>query len=550
MSRKTFVVLIILVGIVNLTGLFSDIFTADSSLYATISKSLSQSGDYLNIYVQGQDWLDKPHFPFWICALSIKAFGVNTFAYKFPSILFFFIGLVYTYKLAKLLYNKETAYLATLILGSSIHIIVSNNDIRAEAILLCLVVAAVCHMYKLTLKFTIRDIIFTSLYCAAAIMTKGIFVLIIVYSAIFGNLIFRKEFKKLFNYKWIIVFVLTFILIIPELYSLYIQFDLHPEKVVFNRTGVSGIKFFLWDCQFGRFFNTGPIKGTGNITFFLGTMMWAFAPWAIVGFSSLFIFGKNMLKNINSKEFVTFFGFTIMFIVFSVSKFQLPHYLNILYPFLAILLAHQFTIYKGERKFDLIAKISINIYAVFYLLVMILLGYFFRPDLIYIGIFLSSCLLLLIVLFNSSNITLKYKSIIYGVLSTVLFGLFLNLNFYPTLLKYQAGAKSALYINKEYPEFRVIATGLDDWLLDYYLKSKLIRVEGINKVKEYTSDRNVLIYTDESFLKSMKETGVNYSVLKTFDYFHITRLNKTFINRSTREKAIGKRFLVKIESVN
>src|SRR5450759_2027715 len=138
MSRKIFVPLIILVSIVNLTGLFNDIFTADSSLYATISKSISQSGDYLNIYVQGKDWLDKPHFPFWMCAISIKAFGANTFGYKFPSLLFFFIGLVYTYKLSKLLYDKETARLATLITGSAIHIIISNNDIRAEAILLCL----------------------------------------------------------------------------------------------------------------------------------------------------------------------------------------------------------------------------------------------------------------------------------------------------------------------------------------------------------------------------------------------------------------------------
>lgn len=548
MSRKTFSLLIVIVGLVNLTGLMNDIFTADSSLYATISKSISQSGDYLNIYVQGKDWLDKPHFPYWVCALSIKAFGVNTFGYKFPSVLFFLLGLVYTYKLAKLLYDKETARLATLIAGSSLHIIISNNDTRAEAILLCLVVAAVYYMYRLTLNFTFRDILLTSIFSAAAIMTKGVFVLIIIYSAIFGNLVLKKDFNKIFKYRWVIVFALTFIFILPELYALYVQFDLHPEKVVFNRTGVSGIKFFLWDCQFGRFFNTGPIKGHGDVTFFVGTMFWAFAPWAIAGLTALFITGRKMLKKILLKEYVTFFGFTIMFIVFSVSQFQLPHYLNIIYPFLAILLADFIISSNSGVKSANVTKISINIYASFYVVVMIALEYFFRPDYPYISIILIVCSIFLIFYFNFSNITLRYKYLMLGVLSTMSFALFLNLVFYPTLLKYQAGAKSAMYVNKEYPQYNVIATGLDDWLLDYYLKSKLTRIEDIAELKKIQNDPDILIYTDDNFLKSMKESNMSYSVLKSFDYFHTTRLNMKFINHLTREKSLDKRYLIKIDN--
>jgi hypothetical protein len=403
-------------------------------------------------------------------------------------------------------------------------------------------------MYRLTLNFNVRDIIFASIYSAAAIMTKGIFVLIIIYSAIFGNLVFQKEFKKLFDYRWIILFALTFILITPELYSLYVQFDLHPEKVVFGRTGVSGIKFFLWDSQLGRFFNTGPIKGSGDITFFLGTILWAFAPWAILGFTSLFLLGRNYFKNINNREYLTFFGFTIMFVVFSVSKFQLPHYLNILYPFLAILVAYMLTGILASRKFDLITKVSINIYSVFYLLVMIALGYFFRPDDISLGIILTVCLLLLILLFNFSTIVLNYKPVIFGVLSTMIFALFMNLNFYPTLLKYQAGAKSALYVNKEYPGFKVIATGLDDWLLDYYLKDQLMRIEDVSKLKEYQTDNKILVYTDYAFLKKLEEAKMNYAIIKSFDFFHTTLLNKTFLDRTTREKATGIRYLVKFEN--
>jgi 4-amino-4-deoxy-L-arabinose transferase-like glycosyltransferase len=549
MSRRTFTILIVIVGLVNLTGLMNGIFTADSSLYATISKSLSQSGDYLNIYVQGKDWLDKPHFPFWVCALSIKAFGVNTFAYKFPSVLFFLFGLIYTYKLAKLLYDKETARLATLIVGSSVHIIISNNDTRAEAILLCLVVAAVYYMYRLTLNFTFRDILLTSIFSAAAVMTKGIFVLIIIYSAIFGNLILKKDYIKIFNYRWVLVFALTFIFIFPELYALYVQFDLHPEKVVFNRTGVSGIKFFLWDCQFGRFFNTGPITGKGDVTFFVGTMFWAFAPWAIAGFTALFISARNIVKRIQLREYVAFFGFSIMFIVFSVSKFQLPHYLNIIYPFLAILLADFIIGSVSNPKLTMVTKISINIYASFYIVVMIALEYFLRSDYLYLSVVLIVFSIFLTLFINSPKIVLRYKHLILGVLSTMSFALFMNLSFYPTILKYQAGAESALYINDKFPQYNVIATGLDDWLLDYYLKSKLARIEDIAELKKIQTDPDILIYTDDNFLKSMKESNLNYSVLKSFDYFHTTRLNMKFINHLTREKSLGKRYLVKIDNV-
>lgn len=62
--------------------------------------------------------------------------------------------------------------------------------------------------------------------------------------------------------------IILLIFISPELICLYIQFDSHPEKIVFGNTHVSGIRFFFWDSQFGRFFNTGPIKGKGD-PFFL-----------------------------------------------------------------------------------------------------------------------------------------------------------------------------------------------------------------------------------------------------------------------------------------
>src|SRR5882757_740053 len=84
---------LLLLGILtNITGLFVTILEPDGALYATIAKTIAQTGDFINLKVGGKDWLDKPHFPFWMAALSFKIFGINGFAYKLPALLFWAIG--------------------------------------------------------------------------------------------------------------------------------------------------------------------------------------------------------------------------------------------------------------------------------------------------------------------------------------------------------------------------------------------------------------------------------------------------------------------------
>lgn len=88
-----------LIGIlilVNMLGLFNPIFLGDSALYACVAKEMVQSGNWWELSVKGLDWLDKPHFPFWVQALFFKAFGCSTFVYKLPAFFIFWtIGAVH-----------------------------------------------------------------------------------------------------------------------------------------------------------------------------------------------------------------------------------------------------------------------------------------------------------------------------------------------------------------------------------------------------------------------------------------------------------------------
>ena len=276
--QKWFIPLLIPAILVNAGGLFIPILEPDGSLYATIAKTIARTGDFVNLRVDGKDWLDKPHFPFWMAALSFRLMGVNAFAYKFPALLFWAAGAWYTWRLALSLYGKPVAQLATLIYVSAAHLVISNNDVRAEPYLTGLIIGAVYHFYKASRANRTAGssaegswfphIAVGSLLAACACMTKGPFVLITIGAGFILDWSWGKEWAQFRQVRWWVAIVLTAVFMLPELICLYLQFDRHPEKLVFGHTGVSGLRFFFWDAQFGRFFNTGPIKGNGDPFFY------------------------------------------------------------------------------------------------------------------------------------------------------------------------------------------------------------------------------------------------------------------------------------------
>jgi len=548
MKTKPFLFFLAALLLVNLTGLFDGLFLGDSALYAQISKSFVTSHNWWNIYVNGQDWLDKPHFPFWICAISMQIFGTNAFAYKLPSVLFFFLALFYTYRLSVKLYNKDIAQFAVLILASSVHIIISNNDTRAEAMLLALVIGAVYHLFKLSHSFSVKHLLLGSLLCAAAIMTKGIFVLIIVFAAIFGHLLFKREFAKILKIKWLAVIVLTTVFVLPELYAVYSQFDMHPEKVVFGNTHVSGLKFFLWDSQFGRFFNTGPIKGHGDPFFFFHTLLWAFAPWAILGYISLFASVIAICKRKPLTEYVMLFGFVVMFAIFSVSRFQLPHYTNILLPFLAIICAQYLWNNRDKKWFFKTFRITQSLFSGVFFIVLALIIVFFRADnWLITSVIIAATTIVLVYVWRTVSpgiIRWFYASMV----CTIMFLSYMNLVFYPKLLTYQSATNAGEYVNTNYPNSSVVNAFYDP-LMEFCTHKRVQCLNGsFDNLKSADNNGKIIYYADQQFIDLLTSKGIKCNEIKAFDGFHITLLNKRFIYYKTRQSALERTWLIELDS--
>ena len=81
------------------------LFDWDEINFAEISREMLLTKDYLRIYVNFLPFWEKPPFFFWLQALSMKAFGVNEFAARFPNAVFGVLTLVMLYNMGRKLYD-------------------------------------------------------------------------------------------------------------------------------------------------------------------------------------------------------------------------------------------------------------------------------------------------------------------------------------------------------------------------------------------------------------------------------------------------------------
>jgi len=526
-ARYNWCIAIIVLSLIP--GLFTTLMEPDAALYAGIAKQIVWRNDWVNLFAEGADWLDKPHLPFWISALSFKIFGINTFAYKLPAFLCWLLGARFTYLFARHFYGTAAAQIASLIYLTALHAIISSNDVRAEPYLTCFLIAASWYLVKAAQSAWY--IVPAALFTAFALMTKGPFVLITIGSGLVLHWIMQKDWQQFLQWKWYVYLLLAAGFTLPEIWCLYLQFDAHPEKVVFGMQGVSGIRFFLWDSQFGRFFNTGPIKGHGDPFFFLHTLLWAFLPWSLLFYAALF---QRLRKLSKGEEWITLGATLCTLLLFSLSSFQLPHYLNILFPYFSILLA-AWIVQLSELKKVMIAQRVVALLMVVLLLAVTLL---FRPHYWIAYVIISAVVLAGWWLLRSPSDIIRVS-----ILGSVCAAVFINLFFYPTLLDYQGGSVAAEWKNRLFPGEIVHFYRSNSQAFDFYGDAQVER-------RDTSFNKKELVFTGRAGKGALDLAGKKYKEEAVFSSYPVTRLDGQFINPGTRYQGLDTVWLLRINGLN
>jgi len=434
--------------LINAAAMFSPIINSgDAVTYASIAQHIVLSHDWASLVLDGHAWLDKPHLPFWITAIFFKWGGVSALTYILPGFIFHLIGAYYTYRMARMFYGKQTAALAVLIYVSIFNLMDASIEVKAETYLTGQIMPACYYWLRYDARFRVKYLLLGALFTAMAIMTKGIFTLITISSGLVCLWMYQKQWSKLASAKWLSALALSLLLIAPELAALHLQFN-QPAGDAASGIPVSSFKFFFWDSQFGRFFNTGPIQNhNGHPLYFVLVFLWAFLPWTVVFFAAIKAQLKSFANAIESERaaFVFLTGaFSCTFLMFSATSFQFDYYTDIIFPFAAILCAHYLNNSSVSRPLFIIQM------GVLFLLALIAVAlsiYVMKPALL---IVITVFLIVVSYYFYTTSLTSRnFRTAIYSALTIDLVYLFLTLLTALTFMQYSVAYNAAKLFGRQ-----------------------------------------------------------------------------------------------------
>ncbi|MFI2742549.1 ArnT family glycosyltransferase [Zhouia sp. PK063] len=553
-TKSQYYILLCCIAVVYILGIVCPVLELDSAQFSTMALRMAVENDFTHLIKGAADYLDKPHMHFWLAALSYKIFGYSAWAYRLPTILLSALAAYSCYGLAKLLYNKNAGLIASLVYLTAQAIVLANIDVKTDGVLTAFTIFAIWQLATYIEEGKLSAIVLGAIGTGFAFSTKGQIAILVIGICLFCHLLYTRKWQRLWSWKVLVALVAFGVAVTPMLYAYYVQFDMHPEKIIRGKSDRSGIFFIFWEQSFERMSGTGMGKDHNDYFFFYHTLLWTFLPWTFIMLGGIYQKVKSLVqvkfKYDKRYEFLTVGTILIVLQIISFAQFKLPHYLNIIMPVLAVLTA-SYLVYLFEEQKVKPLKIILNL-QYFVLAIIVILACF----LAFVPFGLPKWYVLLFMLFVLTAIIYTIvkeqhalaKIVVLTVFAAVFTNTVMNGHFYPNLLQYQAGYVMGNKLKNENVPTQDIYKYREEfsWALDFSTK-RYTPIVSLDEVKaKVNAGEAVWLYLDKKHLEDLKSEGLSYDKALETPSYRISKLSLKFIMPSTREKQLGYKYLVHI----
>lgn len=206
-------IIIILIGCLFFLPLLGSVhlFDWDEIIFAESAREMLVSGKYALVQINYQRFWEKPPLFFWFQVCSMKLFGVNDFAARFPNVICGILSLLTIFRIGKKVVHEQFARLWVMVyLGSLLPFMYFKTGLIDPWFNL-LIFRSVWNLYCLATvqqSSKWRYAIYTGFLLGLAILTKGPVALLIGGILFLGYLIIQK-FKTPISFKQLCIIALV-----------------------------------------------------------------------------------------------------------------------------------------------------------------------------------------------------------------------------------------------------------------------------------------------------------------------------------------------------
>jgi 4-amino-4-deoxy-L-arabinose transferase-like glycosyltransferase len=535
---------------VYVAGMFVDLMEADAAQYASMSLEMLRTGNYLEIYHRGADYIDKPPLIFWTTALSFKLFGVSNFTYKLPSVLFTLLGLYSTFRFARMFYGKLPAYAATLVLASCHAWFQINQDVRTDTILAACTIFAIWQLARFEETKRTQSVVLAALGMAGAMLTKGPIGLMVPVLALGTDILLKRKWSSIVQWQWLVAAVIILLCLSPMMWGLWTQFDAAGGKETYNGFIESGLEFYFWTQSFGRLTGESTWRNNTGFFFFAHTFLWAFLPWsllALYGYArKLWDIGRSRLRLGLSAEAYTIGGTLFPAMAFSLSQYKLPHYIFLFFPLVAVVtgVAIADLAVNRAKGFSLLRRVQTVISVLLLVAAGILAAYIF-PDAGPIVMVAASAGAAGAIWAIWKSTTRMRQLVLPSLLSITTVNLVFNTHIYPKLLNYESGdVAGKLARSLQYP---LVGYNWIPYGIDFYYREHIPIVKSPGDLSRRFAGKEILVYADEAGYQDLKNAGLEILSDTALAHYHVSTLSAKFLLPERRNSTLTSKHLLLIK---
>jgi len=540
------------VGLTLAAGLFlPDLNYSDAPQYAVIALRMFRDHDYLNLTSTGVgDYLDKPHLLFWSALAGFRLLGVHDYSYRLASVLVSLLGAFAVGRLGRRLHGPRAGQLAALAFITAQTILLGDHDVRTDALLTGFTALGTWLLVRWLDEGDLSSLLGGAAAMGLAVSSKGMVAVAVAGPALLLYSLGRGRLGRLLSPRLLLGLAAFLVALAPVLIAYYLQFDLHPEKEVLGATGVSGVRFFLYDQSARRFGGGEGEAAAGDHLFFFHSLLWAFLPWSLLLYAA---WGRRLgdlwrggLRAFRAVEELSFLWPLAFVALMGFSRFKLPHYLNVLVPMLAVLVAGYLVALEREgraRALRVLERLQWAVVAVLLLGGAVLNGWAFPVRSPWVAAGAAPLLALLVLSFRLRDPLQRVW--VPSAAAILLVNFALDASFYPQLAEYQPGSAFAR---------RALALGLDPdrtWFLDtlyrpfqFYTGREIQLADLPQLEREAASGRPTFVLVGEKGRRELLQAGVPSRELASSPDCRITMLSWALLDPSTRGEACPRAHLL------